>query len=143
MIRNERIVSADGKYELLIDPHDRNKLKCRSLIRDSDVASLSPSELSDLRDTQVENLISDQDVDSIWLHRTCCVLYCSDGRLNILRGFYQRPPDYKMTIGESSRPPGIKFLNESGDTDKSDDENEQRDAPLPTFGVGFVEYDER
>lgn len=112
MIKNERIIRSDGKYELAID--SSNTLRCRPLNCEED-----------MKDNKKENdntiQPGRQGVDSIWLHRNCCVMYGTDGNVRILRGYYDRnDDDYKMTIGDANPPqiPGLKFLNASNQIDQ-------------------------
>ena len=136
MLINERIVRPDGKFEMFIDPS--NTLKCKSMIRELDKTVLSENELKDLEDTQLENLISNVPADSIWLHRSNCVLYCSNGRVEILRGFFDKAPDYKLAISESS-PPGLHFVYDPNEID------EKEDPPTPPIQFDpnlVIDYDD-
>lgn len=143
MIKNERIVRSDGRYELIID--NTNTLVCRSLIRESDKTSLSKSELKDLEDTQIVQVLSRSEIDSVWLHRSVCVAYCTDGRVEILKGFYDKAPDYKLSLGDSS-PPELKFTrNSNGAANYVDieDENELADSPGISFDPNMeISYEE-
>ena len=108
MIKNERIIRSDGKYELTID--SSNTLRSRPLKEDMNDQKENDNNIQPCR----------QGVDSIWLHRNCCVMYGTDGNVRIVRGYYDRNSDYKMTIGDANPPqiPGLKFLNASNQIDQ-------------------------
>ena len=108
MIKNERIIRSDGEYELVID--SRNTLRCQRLNNQNE------------NDDNTQSFR--QGVDSIWLHRNCCVMYDTDGNVRILRGYYDQNQanDYKLTISDEVKPPfkvpGLKFLNASNENDQ-------------------------
>lgn len=110
MIKNERIIRSDGKYELVID--SSNTLRCWPF--------MGEEEMNDQKENDNNIQPGRQGVDSIWLHRNCCVMYGTDGNVRILRGYYDRNNDYKMTIGDANPPqiPGLKFLNDSNQIDQ-------------------------
>lgn len=116
MIKGERLVREDGKYELLIESNDQ--LVCRSVIRESDIANLSPSDLEELKARQIVNIITYHPADSIWLHRFNCVVYQKNARLYILKNFFDRAADYQLAIKENGGDDGaptIEIIEINGD----------------------------
>ena len=101
MIKGERLVREDGKFELLIERND--DLVCRSIIRDKDLEHLNQSELIDLENQQLRRLVFSR-INSIWLHKSHCVLYRNDGRIIMLKNFYDKSPMYTLSIDYSNTP---------------------------------------
>ncbi|RNA30369.1 hypothetical protein BpHYR1_047332, partial [Brachionus plicatilis] len=108
MLRGEKIVRKDGKFELTI-AGDGN-LICQSIITNKD--KLSNEELVELENTQIKRIIAYQ-VHSIWLLRFQVALYKLNTKVKLIKNFYETSPEYVLTIDEADIPNlVIKKINE-------------------------------
>lgn len=155
MIKGERLVREDGKFEILIDKKDN--LICREVISENKleknenkedenskkpkenndsfskfppnisnllnratcslrkitpffsknhprISNSDKSESDDDDEEQPAHEIIEYDADSIWLHKSHCVVYNKNGNLQILSNFYDKMPEYKFHINYSDPP---------------------------------------
>ncbi len=106
LLKNEKLVREDGKYELKIV--DNGRLVISSIITNEQKNNLNKQMLDDLKVTQIERSIS-ENVNSIWLHRSQVVIYKIDrsGRsknLQVKFKFENKTPDYKLIISNENIP---------------------------------------
>lgn len=102
MLKDEKIIRQDGKYELKIQSNC--DMIISPLIPDED--KLTPDELNQMKDTQVQHTLC-MDVDSLWLHRFQVVCYKTNQRVKVIHSFYDTSPEYKLFI-DNSDPPNIQ-----------------------------------
>lgn len=108
MLRGEKIVRKDGKFELIIDKN--GNLVCQSIIKNKD--KLSNDELVELENTQIKRIVSYQ-IHSIWLLRFQVAFYKLNTKVKVIRNFFENWPEYILTIDESETPNIIiKKINE-------------------------------
>jgi hypothetical protein len=94
MLRGEKIVRKDGKYEMEIQRNGNLVIKSRQ------EPSPSPSEVAaGAADTQVLNTMI-SDVDSLWLHRFQLAVYKSNQRVKVMHCFYDESPEYRLMIDQ-------------------------------------------
>lgn len=86
MLKDEKIVSEDGKFELQIQ--NNGDLVCRSLINNKD--ELNERDLIDLENTQLRRVIHNA-VHSVWLHRFQVCLHLNNNKVHVLHTFLINP----------------------------------------------------
>ena len=106
LLKNEKLVREDGKYELKIV--DNGRLVISSIITNEQKNSINKQMLDDLKVSQIERSIS-ENVNSIWLHRSQVVIYKVDrsGRSKYLQvkfKFENKTSDYKLTLSYENIP---------------------------------------
>lgn len=99
MLRGEKIVRKDGKFELIID--NNGNLVCQSIIKNKD--KLSNDELIELENTQIKRIVSYQ-IHSIWLLRFQVAFYKLNTKVKVICNFFENTPEYILTIDESETP---------------------------------------
>ena len=107
MLRNEKIVRDDGKFELVI--LNNGDLVISSILKNNESNNLNKKELDNLKDTQFKRIIYNS-VNSIWLHKFHAIVYNRDytnnKRVFILKSFSldKKATDYKLKINNNSTP---------------------------------------
>lgn len=99
MLKGEKVVRKDGKFELVIE--NDNTLVCKSIILNKE--KLSKEELVEAENTQIKRIIA-SNVHSLWLTRFQVALYKADSRVRVIHNFFDKSPEYAITIDDSSEP---------------------------------------
>lgn len=115
MLRNEKIVRDDGKFELAV--LNNGDLVIRSIIKSNEASKLNKQELTNLQDTQYQRIIY-RSVNSIWLHKFHAIIYNNHVRnqkkVLILKSFplSNETTDYRLMI-DSNDTPNLVFFNDA------------------------------
>ncbi|CAF0746278.1 unnamed protein product [Brachionus calyciflorus] len=99
MLNGEKIIRKDGKFEMTIERD--GKFVCKSIIANRD--KLSQKDLIDQEDTQFKRIIA-YGVHSVWLSRFQIVLYKLNNKIKVIHNFYDKSPEYALTIDDSDTP---------------------------------------
>ena len=101
LLKNERIVREDGKFEMLI--LNTGELVIRSIIKNDDERTLSKEMLNNLKDTQFQRIIS-KSVSSVWLHRFQASIHYkywrNQKKIHVFKSFSNEMPDYRLMISD-------------------------------------------
>ena len=126
MLKDEKVVSEDGRFELLIK--DNGELICRSILQASE--GMSQEAKLEEQDTQIAKIVRSS-VNSIWLHRFKLIFSLNNDRVYIYKSFYNQSPEYRLVLPSGQNKPVINVItpNDVKAAASGQDNNESLSGP--------------